>query len=72
MVPHLSVFKGANTLKSNAVFIINKFIQMAFVKVLKSNTYCSRYQTKFIRRRQGKTDYFARRRLVFQDKNKYD
>ena len=45
---------------------------MAFVKVLKSGTYCSRYQTKFLRRRQGKTDYQARRRLVFQDKNKYD
>jgi len=45
---------------------------MAFVKVLKSNVYCSRYQTKYLRRRQGKTDYFARRRLVFQDKNKYD
>jgi len=39
---------------------------------LKSNTYCSRYQTKFRRRREGKTDYQARRRLVFQDKNKYD
>jgi large subunit ribosomal protein L5e len=45
---------------------------MAFVKVLKNNVYCSRYQTKYLRRRQGKTDYFARRRLVFQDKNKYD
>jgi large subunit ribosomal protein L5e len=31
-----------------------------------------RMQTKPKRRRQGKTDYFARRRLVFQDKNKYD
>jgi len=45
---------------------------MAFVKVLKSNTYCSRYQTKYRRRREGKTDYAARRRLCFQDKNKYD
>ena len=45
---------------------------MAFVKVLKNRAYCSRYQTKFRRRREGKTDYFARRRLVFQDKNKYD
>ena len=45
---------------------------MAFVKVLKNSTYCSRYQTKYRRRREGKTDYFARRRLVFQDKNKYD
>jgi large subunit ribosomal protein L5e len=31
-----------------------------------------RYQTKFRRRREGKTDYYARRRLVFQDKDKYD
>jgi len=45
---------------------------MAFIKILKSNTYCSRYQTKYRRRREGKTDYQARRRLVFQDKNKYD
>jgi large subunit ribosomal protein L5e len=45
---------------------------MAFVKVLKNKAYCSRYQTKFRRRREGKTDYQARRRLVFQDKNKYD
>ena len=29
-------------------------------------------QVKPKRRRQGKTDYFARRRLVCQDKNKYD
>ena len=45
---------------------------MAFVKVLKNSAYCSRYQTKNRRRREGKTDYQARRRLVFQDKNKYD
>lgn len=45
---------------------------MAFVKVLKNKAYCSRYQTKFRRRREGKTDYQARRRLVLQDKNKYD
>lgn len=45
---------------------------MAFVKVQKNKAYCSRYQTKYRRRREGKTDYQARRRLVFQDKNKYD
>jgi large subunit ribosomal protein L5e len=45
---------------------------MAFVKVQKNKAYCSRYQTKYRRRREGKTDYFARRRLCFQDKNKYD
>jgi large subunit ribosomal protein L5e len=45
---------------------------MAFVKVLKNKAYCSRYQTKFRRRRQGKTDYYARKRLVVNDKDKYD
>lgn len=32
----------------------------------------SRYQTKFKRRRQGKTDYYARKRLITQAKNKYN
>jgi len=27
---------------------------------------------KFRRRREGKTDYYARKRLTFQDKNKYN
>lgn len=45
---------------------------MAFVKVLKNKAYCSRYQTKFRRRRQGKTDYYARKRLVVNDKDKYE
>jgi large subunit ribosomal protein L5e len=45
---------------------------MAFVKCQKNSAYCSRYQTKYRRRREGKTDYFSRRRMVFQDKNKYD
>merc|ERR1711954_489354 len=30
------------------------------------------YQVKFRRRREGKTDYFARKRLTHQDKNKYN
>merc|ERR1719321_195476 len=45
---------------------------MPFVKTVKNKAYHSRIQTKPLRRRQGKTDYFARRRLVCQDKNKYD
>ena len=45
---------------------------MGFVKVLKNKAYSKRYQTKFRRRRQGKTDYFARKRLVVNDKDKYD
>jgi len=32
---------------------------------LKNKAYSMRYQTKFRRRREGKTDYYARRRLVF-------
>jgi len=46
--------------------------KMAFVKVLKNKAYSKRYQTKFRRRRQGKTDYYARKRLVVNDKDKYD
>merc|ERR1711979_157047 len=45
---------------------------MPFVKVVKSKAYFKRYQVKFRRRREGKTDYFARKRLVVQDKNKYN
>merc|ERR1712007_37677 len=43
-----------------------------FVKVVKSKAYFKRFQVKFRRRREGKTDYFARKRLVVQDKNKYN
>ncbi|KAK1790720.1 hypothetical protein P4O66_014576, partial [Electrophorus voltai] len=43
-----------------------------FVKVVKNKAYFKRYQVKFRRRREGKTDYFARKRLVIQDKNKYN
>ncbi|GER57325.1 60S ribosomal protein L5 [Striga asiatica] len=45
---------------------------MAFVKAQKSNAYFKRFQVKFKRRRQGKTDYRARIRLINQDKNKYN
>jgi len=45
---------------------------MAFVKVVKSKAYFKRFQVKFRRRREGKTDYYARKRLVVQDKNKYN
>uniref|UniRef100_A0A673AFP3 Large ribosomal subunit protein uL18 n=1 Tax=Sphaeramia orbicularis TaxID=375764 RepID=A0A673AFP3_9TELE len=43
-----------------------------FVKVVKNKAYFKRYQVKFRRRREGKTDFFARKRLVVQDKNKYN
>lgn len=45
---------------------------MAYMKVLKTSSYFSRYQVKYKRRRQGKTDYRARLRLTTQDKNKYN
>jgi len=45
---------------------------MVFVKVVKTKAYFSRFQVKFARRREGKTDYKARKRLVAQDKNKYN
>jgi large subunit ribosomal protein L5e len=45
---------------------------MAFVKIYKSNAYYKRFQTRFRRRREGKTDYYARKRLILQDKNKYN
>jgi len=41
------------------------------VKVQKSKAYYARYQVKFRRRREGKTDYRQRKRLCCQDKNKY-
>lgn len=45
---------------------------MGFVKVIKNKAYFKRFQVKFKRRREGKTDYYARKRLVTQDKNKYN
>ncbi|GLJ45587.1 hypothetical protein SUGI_0959650 [Cryptomeria japonica] len=45
---------------------------MVFVKAQKSKAYFKRYQVKFKRRREGKTDYRARIRLINQDKNKYN
>lgn len=45
---------------------------MAFAKAQKSKAYFKRYQVKYKRRREGKTDYRARIRLINQDKNKYN
>lgn len=44
---------------------------MAYTKTLKTRQYFKRYQTKFRRRREAKTDYYARKRMVLQDVNKY-
>jgi large subunit ribosomal protein L5e len=53
------------------VFIKNSKEIMAFLKSIKSRNYFMRYQVKFRRRRECKTDYYARQRLIIQDKNKY-
>jgi large subunit ribosomal protein L5e len=45
---------------------------MAFVKVYKTRAYYKRFQPKFRRRQEGKTDYYARKRLITQDKSKYN
>jgi len=39
---------------------------------VKNKAYFKRFQVKYRRRREGKTDYQARRRLTIQDKNKYN
>merc|ERR1712166_327599 len=51
---------------------IKIYRNMGFVKIVKNKAYSKRMQVKPKRRRQCKTDYYARRRLVQQDKNKYD
>jgi len=45
---------------------------MAFIKVLKNKAYFKRFQVQKRRRRQGKTDFRARRKMVRQDKDKYN
>jgi len=45
---------------------------MPFCKVQKNKAYFKRFQVKYRRRRSGKTDYGARRKLITQDKNKYN
>lgn len=45
---------------------------MVFNPNLKTSAYHSRFQTAFRRRREGKTDYYARKRLVTQHKAKYN
>ncbi|CAI0459458.1 unnamed protein product [Linum tenue] len=44
----------------------------AFAKAQKTRAYYKRFQVKYKRRRDGKTDYRARIRLINQDKNKYN
>jgi len=42
------------------------------VKIQKNKAYFKRFQPKFRRRREGKTDYQARKGLTFQYKNKFN
>jgi large subunit ribosomal protein L5e len=44
---------------------------MPFVKLVKNKAYFKRFQVKYRRRREGKTDFRARRGMVLQDKTKY-
>jgi len=44
---------------------------MPFVKIQKNKAYFKRFQVKWRRRREGKTDYRQRHKLITQDKNKY-
>eukprot|EP00924_Labyrinthula_sp_SR-Ha-C_P001613 augustus_masked-scaffold_18-processed-gene-3.18-mRNA-1 protein AED:0.19 eAED:0.20 QI:0/-1/0/1/-1/1/1/0/338 len=44
----------------------------AFVKVQKNKAYFKRFQVKPRRRREGKTDYYQRKKLIIQAKNKYE
>lgn len=44
---------------------------MVFLKVIKNKAYFKRFQVKYRRRREGKTDYQARKTLVAQYKDKY-
>jgi len=45
---------------------------MPFIKIVKNKAYFKRFQVKYRRRREGKTDFYARKRLILQDKNKYN
>jgi large subunit ribosomal protein L5e len=45
---------------------------MVFIKVYKTRAYYKRFQPKFRRRQEGKTDYYARKRMITQDKSKYN
>lgn len=45
---------------------------MPFNKILKDKSYFKRFQVHYRRRREGKTDYVARRAMICQDKTKYN
>jgi len=45
---------------------------MTIVAIKKNNSYHSRFHVNWRRRREGKTDYYARKKLVNQDKRRYN
>ena len=45
---------------------------MGIVKVGQNKAYFKGYKVKFRRQQEGKTDYYARKWLVIQDKSKYN
>jgi len=45
---------------------------MAFEKIIKNKQYFKRYQGQYRRRREGKSDFHRRKKLICQDKNKYN
>jgi len=53
------------------LWIFSKLFKMPFVKVVKSKSYFKTFQVKMARRRNGRTDYRQRHKLITQDKNKY-
>uniref|UniRef100_A0ABD2XN69 Large ribosomal subunit protein uL18 n=1 Tax=Trichogramma kaykai TaxID=54128 RepID=A0ABD2XN69_9HYME len=65
----------SDDLASDAIqfkFNLRMDLRFGFVKLVKNKQYFKRFQVKFKRRREGKTDYYARKRLTVQDKNKYN
>eukprot|EP00918_Siedleckia_nematoides_P018433 GHVU01039392.1.p1 GENE.GHVU01039392.1~~GHVU01039392.1.p1 ORF type:complete len:405 (+),score=60.21 GHVU01039392.1:2276-3490(+) len=73
VVPRQSWFTDCHFCFSPAIpdRLFTELATMAFYKVVKNKAFFKRYQVKLRRRREGKTDYHARIRLVTQDKNKY-
>lgn len=45
---------------------------MKLIKKIKNSSFHSRFQVKWRRRREGKTNYYKRKKLLIQDKQKYN
>merc|ERR1712187_177800 len=57
------------------IFNLNNIFKIRFMTIIKlgrTSSYFGRFQVKYRRRREGKTDYRARVRLISQDKRKYN